>query len=166
MVKRIVSGGQTGVDRAALDAAMSMGLPTGGWVPRGRRAEDGVIPDRYKGLKEAPSAEPAVRTALNVRDSDATLIISRGPLKGGSLLTWREALRLGRPVLHLDLTALAPADAIARLSEWLQANDPATLNVAGPRASNDALIGGHVAALLRGVLLPDRSPADGDNRAG
>jgi hypothetical protein len=78
MIKKIVSGGQTGADRGALDAALECGIETGGWVPKGRLAEDGVIPEKYMGLKEAPSKEPAVRTTLNVRDSDATLIVSRG----------------------------------------------------------------------------------------
>ncbi len=73
----IVSGGQTGVDRAAWDVAIELGLPIGGWVPKGRRAEDGVIPERYTGLREAESADPAVRTALNVRDSDATRITQK-----------------------------------------------------------------------------------------
>ena len=152
MLRRIVSGGQTGADRAALDVALERGLPIGGWIPKGRLAEDGSIPDRYTGLREAESPEPAVRTVRNVRDSDATLIVSHGPLSGGSLLTFQEAIHLGRPVLHLDLAALAHAEAVAKLQEWLHAVDPATLNVAGPRASNDPAIGERVAVLLRAAL--------------
>jgi hypothetical protein len=148
----IVSGGQTGADRAAWDVALERGLRIGGWVPRGRLAEDGPIPDRYAGLREAASPDPAVRTVLNVRDSDATLVVSHGPLSGGSLLTYREATRRGRPLLHLDLTALAHADAVAKLREWLRTEDPTTLNVAGPRASHDPRIGECVAALLREAL--------------
>ena len=91
MLEKIVSGGQTGADRAALDFARANGLGIGGWVPRGRLAEDGLIPEDYLGLLEADSTDPAVRTALNVRDSDATLILSHGPLTGGSLLTLQEA---------------------------------------------------------------------------
>ena len=106
---KIISGGQTGADRAALDFALASGIPIGGWVPRGRLAEDGRIPERYAGLVETESADPAVRTARNVRDSDATLILSHGPLDGGSLLTHREATRAGRPVLHLDLEELEVA---------------------------------------------------------
>jgi hypothetical protein len=152
--ERIVSGGQTGADRAALDVALSIGIAAGGWVPRGRLAEDGVIPDRYPHLREAPSPDPAVRTALNVHDSDATLIVSHGPLTGGSLLTLREADRLGRPVLHVDLAMAAVEVAAARVHKWLVSVQPATLNVAGPRASEDPAIGDAVGRLLTAVL-PD-----------
>jgi len=89
---------------------------------------------------------------LNVRDSDATLIISRGPLAGGSLLTRGAATRLGRPVLHLDLTNKSDADAAAEVRAWLRAVRPNILNVAGPRASEDAAIGGRAAALLGDAL--------------
>jgi hypothetical protein len=154
MLTRIVSGGQTGADRAALDVGVECGLQIGGWVPRGRLAEDGTIPGRYTGLREADSTDPAVRTVLNVRDSDATLIVSHGPLSGGSRLTLEEAIRMGRPLLHLDLSLLTQAEAVARLREWLRDVDPATLNVAGPRASQEAAIGDRVVAILRAVLLP------------
>ena len=152
MVAKIVSGGQTGADRAAWDAALECGLLIGGWVPNGRLAEDGAIPVCYIGLRETDSADPAARTALNVRDSDATLIVSKGPLSGGSLLTLREATRRKRPVLHIDLTVVPPAAAVGKVREWLAAVDPAVLNVAGPRASTDPAIGDRVAALLRAVL--------------
>lgn len=152
MLRKIVSGGQTGADRAAWDVALERGVEIGGWVPRGRLAEDGVIPDRYGGLRETGSPDPAVRTVMNVRDSDATLVVSHGPLSGGSLVTFREAIRRGRPVLHLDLTTLAHADAAAKLREWLRDVDPATLNVAGPRASHDPAIGERVSVLLRAAL--------------
>ena len=147
-----MSGGQTGADRAALDFALANGLRIGGWVPLGRLAEDGRIPERYPGLIETDSADPAVRTALNVRDSDATLILSHGPLSGGSLLTLREATRTGRPVLHLDLDALTHLEATERLRGWLAATEPTTLNVAGPRASGDARIAAATAAVLASAL--------------
>jgi len=156
-LERIVSGGQTGADRAALDFALENGIPIGGWVPKGRLAEDGRIPERYAGLAETGSADPAVRTARNVRDSDATLILSHGPLDGGSLLTHREATRIGKPVLHLDLDRLSPAAAAAELSTWLAAVRPATLNVAGPRASRDPNIAAATGAVLR-MALPDFCP--------
>jgi hypothetical protein len=150
--ERIVSGGQTGADRAALDFALENGIPIGGWVPKGRLAEDGRIPERYAGLVESESADPAVRTARNVRDSDATLILSHGPLEGGSLLTHREATRTGKPVLHLDLDQLAHAAAADHLGTWLAEVRPAILNVAGPRASRDPEIAAATGAVLRTAL--------------
>jgi hypothetical protein len=151
-LQRIVSGGQTGADRAAWNFALANGLAVGGWVPKGRAAEDGAIPDRYPDLREADSADPAVRTALNVRDSDATLVLSHGPLFGGSLLTVREAARAGKPVLHLDLDLLSEAEAAARLRGWLADVRPRTLNVAGPRASEDPRIASATEAVLGAAL--------------
>jgi len=148
----VVSGGQTGVDRAALDVAIELGLPTGGWVPKGRLAEDGVIAERYTNLREADSADPAVRTVMNVRDSDATLILSHGPVSGGSRLTLVEATRLGRPALHIDLVGRTDDEAVAGIRAWLGDVRPGILNVAGPRASGDPAIGDRATAVLRAVL--------------
>ena len=100
----------------------------------------------------AASVDPAVRTARNVRDSDATLVVSHGPLRGGSLLTMEEAARLDRPALHLDLDLLEQERTVSVLREWLLAVDPRTLNVAGPRASEDPAIGERVRTLLHAVL--------------
>jgi len=156
---RIVSGGQTGADRAALDVALALGLEVGGFVPRGRVAEDGAIPERYPNLVETASDDPAVRTARNVQASDATLILSHGPLSGGSLFTHQEAVRVRKPTLHLDLDALSVAAAAARLREWLRAVRPRTLNVAGPRASEDPAIAAATAAVLRAALEDPTPPA-------
>lgn len=145
---RIVSGGQTGADRGALDAALELGLETGGWVPRGRLAEDGVIPDRYPNLREAESGAPAVRTELNVRDADATLIVSHGALIGGTALTEKLAVQLGRPLLHLDLDRLPEPNASTALRDWLSERRPDTLNVAGARRSEDPKIHDAVRRLL------------------
>jgi len=152
MLKKIVSGGQAGADRAALDVGLEYGLQIGGWVPKGRMAEDGPIPLHYGGLVETESSDPSVRTALNVRDSDATLIVSHGALSGGSLLTLDNARTLARPVFHLDLTVLAHTEALDQISNWLRSVNPHTLNVAGPRASEDAGIYSCVVELLRTVL--------------
>lgn len=152
MLKKIVSGGQTGADRAAMDFALANGLGVGGWVPRGRLAEDGPIPEHYPDLIETESTDPAVRTALNVQDSDATLILSHGPLAGGSLLTLQEAFRAGKPVLHLDLDRIARASAAAQLRSWLAELRPSTLNVAGPRASKDPRIAAATEAVLEMAL--------------
>jgi hypothetical protein len=153
----IVSGGQTGVDRAAWDVAIEVGLPIGGWVPKGRLAEDGAIAQRYTGLREAESADPAMRTVLNVRDSDATLIFSHGPLTGGSRLTFETAGRLRRPVLHVDLSNTTDAEAVTAVRAWLLGVRPEILNVAGPRASGDASAGERAAAVLRELLQRRRS---------
>jgi hypothetical protein len=135
-IARIVSGAQTGVDLAALDAALALGVPCGGWVPLGRFNEDGPIDRRYP-VAETPSRKLARRTEWNVRDSDATLILSRGPLSGGSALTARLAREYRKPYLHVDLADTTPEAAVAGIASWLEAIDGATLNVAGPRASGD-----------------------------
>jgi hypothetical protein len=135
---RIISGGQTGVDRAALDAAMELGIPHGGACPRGRLAEDGRIPDRYQ-LHELDSREYWVRTERNVLQSDATLILCRGRLSGGTELTLQMARQHGRPCLVVDLDGTPDAAEVCR---WLKEQDVETLNVAGPRESQSPGIGG------------------------
>ena len=103
MIERILSGGQTGVDRAALDVALELGLPCGGWCPKGRRAEDGPIPSHYP-LTETPWDGYPQRTEWNVRDSDGTLILTEGEPDRGTALTRELAARHGKPCLVLDLT--------------------------------------------------------------
>ena len=154
MLEKIVSGGQTGADRAALDIALELGLATGGWIPRGRRAEDGPIPDRYDGLTETDSQRYAGRTERNVRDSDATLILSFGPPVSGSALTAECAHRLGKPLLVLDLALCTEDAAVDRTRTWLGETRPHTLNVAGPRASDEPRIAGATARILRRALGP------------
>ena len=129
-LKKVVSGGQTGVDRAALDAAKDCGLEIGGWCPAGRTAEDGAIDARYP-LEETASDDPAERTILNVRDSDGTLVLTPSEVSGGTALAVEEARRLGKPLL-----IVAPMEeTFDEASTWL-ANEPIeVLNVAGPRAS-------------------------------
>ena len=114
VIGKIVSGGQTGVDRAALDVAQELGIPRGGWCPRGRLAEDGPIDARYP-LEETPSSEYAQRTRWNVRDSDGTLVLTRASPRGGTAFTLRCARRLHRPVLVVDLSL--PSEPAA-LREW------------------------------------------------
>lgn len=127
----IISGGQTGVDRAALDCAIAHCIPHGGWCPAGRLAEDGVINDRYA-LSETRENDYQVRTRMNVQKADGTLILAQQPLQGGTSLTAVFARQLQKPYLVID-----PVDdkGIPAVMEWLGNHAIGTLNVAGPRAS-------------------------------
>ena len=148
---KIVSGGQTGVDRAALDFAIRHGYEHGGWCPHGRLAEDGVIPPIYQ-LRETDSTDYDVRTERNVGDSDATLIVVRkNELFGGTALTKDLAVRYGRPVLVIcEREDVSPG--AAALSEFLKQNSVRTLNVAGPREPQAPGIGKFVGKLLEAAL--------------
>lgn len=149
----IISGGQTGADRAALDAAIDLELKHGGWIPRGRKTEEGPLPPRYQ-LKEHHSAQYRARTESNVLAADATLICSFGPLSGGSALTEALAIRHNRPSLHINFDHTPPEQAVPLLEQWLTRHGITTLNVAGPRASNDARIYQAVYSLLTAVTWP------------
>ena len=147
-LKRIVSGGQTGVDRAALDAAIAAGVEHGGWCPRGRLAEDGTISSHYQ-LQEMSSPEYPLRTEQNVVDSDGTLILYDGRMFGGTLLTATLAERHGKPCLPINLASpLEPSE----IAHWLQQHKIEVLNVAGPRESSSPGIGLRVAKYLAAVL--------------
>lgn len=140
MLKKIISGGQTGVDRAALDVAIRLGIAHGGWIPKGRLAEDGPLPSHYQ-LQEMPTGQYEARTEKNVLESDGTLIISRGSPTGGTDYTRKVALRNGKQLLHIDLAlGQRPSDAGSLIASWIEMNRIETLNVAGPRASNDPAI--------------------------
>jgi hypothetical protein len=152
---RIVSGGQTGVDRAALDVALELGLPCGGWCPAGRCAEDGIIPARYP-LRETPSPDPAQRTEWNVRDSDATLLLAGTGPSAGTELTRALARRLHRPLYTFH--AESPHDAGA-FRRWLQVYRVRTLNVAGPRESESPGIYAAALECLRPLLQESVAPA-------
>ncbi|HPA16414.1 MAG TPA: putative molybdenum carrier protein [Verrucomicrobiae bacterium] len=151
IIERLVSGGQTGADRAALDAAIARGLPHGGWCPKGRRAEDGVIPGRYA-LEETPAREYLQRTEWNVRDSDGTVVFTLGVrAQGGALQTLQIAQRLGRPLLHLAKDG--GGDVAQILQDFVGRHCVRVLNVAGSRESEEPGIGAWVAAVLEGALV-------------
>ena len=145
----IVSGGQTGVDRGALDAAIAAGIPHGGWCPRGRLAEDGPIAAQYQ-LRETRSAKYSIRTRKNVLDSDATLILCRGPLTGGTDLTYRLAQHHAKPCLVVDLQQDPDA---AEVRRWIEAHRVGVLNVAGPRESSHPGIAEQAYRFLLRVLV-------------
>jgi hypothetical protein len=147
-VVKIVSGGQTGVDRAALDTAIEHGIACGGWCPRGRLAEDGAIDLRYP-LREAPSATYAERTALNVRDSDGTLVLTWGRPTNGTALTIHLAETMEKPCCVVDIR---DGDGVQRAQQWLSAHGVRVLNVAGPRASVDPRIYPAAVAWLKAFL--------------
>jgi hypothetical protein len=151
MVRRIVSGGQTGADRAALDFAIEHAIPYGGWAPRGRRAEDGSIPAAYR-LAEMATASYRKRTERNVLDSDGTAIITHGTPRGGSALTIRLAEAGRRPFLHLDLDEIDIEQAAERLRAWIVEHRISILNIAGPRASEDGRIYEATKGLLEQAL--------------
>lgn len=161
-LKKIVSGGQTGVDRAALDGALDAGFPYGGWCPAGRLAEDGPIPARYT-LDEMPEAGYRERTLRNVTDSDATALIYFGEIEGGTEATLLYCIRHRKPYKLLDAETVDPERAGQILAAFVEAYGVEVLNVAGPRASKwpDAGSFTHrvVTRLLRSALIRDPSAA-------
>jgi hypothetical protein len=151
MIKKIISGGQTGADRAALDVAIKLNIPHGGWCPRGRRAEDGVIDQSYR-HSETPSTDPAQRTEWNVRDSDGTVILSISPkLSGASAKTEIFARQTERPCLHISRVRDGEK-ANEMLARFLEENKIEVLNVAGPRNSEEPEVAGFVTRTLQAVL--------------
>ncbi len=135
LLQRIVSGGQTGADRAALDWAILEGIEHGGWCPEGRLAEDGRIPNQYQ-VVELEGGGYRARTRRNVLDSDGTLIVNRGLMEGGTLLTQQFAEKLGKPYLVFQADPGLRVEQSASLANWLGENQIRVLNVAGPRESN------------------------------
>jgi len=155
-IKKIISGGQTGADRAALDFAIDHDMPYGGSVPKGRRTEDGRLPVKYH-LQEMPTGDYSKRTLQNVLDSDGTVIVSHGFLTGGSALTREFAIQHKKHWIHIDLKELPLQEAAESLSSWLQENEIKVLNVAGPKAGKDPKIYEATSRLLKNTL--NKSPS-------
>jgi len=154
-LERIVSGGQSGVDRGALDAALALGFPCGGWCPAGRLAEDGPIPERYP-VVELAGGDYRARTRRNVQDSDGTLIFAFGAPKGGTLETLRDCRRFGKPHLVVDASAVPVRDAAGRALLFVRGNSVRVLNVAGPRESGWHGARAYAEAAMRGLLTDGR----------
>jgi len=151
MIKKIISGGQTGADRAALDVAMKFGIPHGGWVPKGRKTEKGPLPEIYQ-LQEMPTGNYPARTEKNVQDSDGTLIVARGKITGGTDLTRQMTLKHKKQLLGIDLNLISHYDAASLAASWIKLQRVQILNVAGPRASEDTQIYSDVVIILEKVV--------------
>ena len=136
MIKKIISGGQTGADRAALDVAIKLDIPHGGWVPKGRKTDDGILPYIYK-LKETPSGVYPNYSERNVINSDGTLIFARGRLIGGADYPRKMALKHRKQLLFVNLNDYEPFPASSLIASWIKMQKIEILNVAGPRASKD-----------------------------
>lgn len=151
MLEKIISGGQTGADRAALDVAIELGIPHGGYLPKGRKTEAGRLPAKYD-LKEMPTDSYPKRTEQNVIDSDATLIISHGALTGGSDYTRQVAQKHGKPWIHVDASRTSIDSAVQLVRAWINGSEVKVLNVAGPRASKDPKIYGTTKRLITTLI--------------
>ncbi len=153
MIKRIISGGQRGAERAALDAAMEYGIPHGGWIPKGRRTENGRLSDQYR-LKETSTIDYLQNTELNVLDSDGTLIFRYGELAGGPALAQKFAKKHRRPCLPIDLQEITEYKAVVIIRSWIEIREIEILNVAGSKASDDPFIYDIVRGIIKSVLYP------------
>jgi len=151
MIEKIISGGQTCADRAALDVALKFNIPHGGWIPKGRKAEDGSLAEIYR-LKEMPTTSYSERTEQNVIDSDGTLIIARGKLSGGSDYTRKMTLKHKKQLLGIDLNLISHFDAASLIVSWIKLQRVQILNVAGPRASKDPRIYSDTIRILEQVI--------------
>ncbi len=152
-IEKIVSGGQTGADRGGWEAAIWCELPYGGWIPKGRKAEDASIPFKYEGLKETSSADYLARTEANVVDSDATLVFCYGPPTGGSKKTVDFAKKHGKPCLAIDLSS-EKGKSLERACGFIAgcADDSGVLNVAGSRESKNPGLERAVAIMMVDVI--------------
>lgn len=160
LCQKLISGGQTGVDRGTLDACLENNFPCGGWCPAGRRAEDGIIPEKYP-LTETQTNDYTTRTRQNILSSDATLIISNGTIEGGTKLTHDFAREVKKSVLIVE-----PDSSTESILKWLSLNKTIILNVAGPRES-EWPGAGKIAYKLISKLISDikktRAPAAGND---
>jgi hypothetical protein len=148
---KIVSGGQAGVERAALDAAMEAGVACGGWCAEGRTAEDGRIPDRYP-VCELAGAGYRTRVQQNVRDSDATLIIASGGPEDGTTKPARYCRFTKRPMILIDADTMEVEAAVTAVAEFIELHQVGVLNVAGPKASKRPGVYEYARRVVAGVV--------------
>ena len=152
MIKKIISGGQTGADQAGLDVAIELGIPHGGWIPKGRKTEKGILPAKYK-LREMNSTSYPKRTEKNVLDSNGTVIFTTGSLTGGSALTRKLANKHNRPLLHINFAKISIEEAAVIVSAWIESHSIEVLNVAGSRASKNHNIYQNTKKVLKQAIL-------------
>jgi len=152
MITKIISGGQTGADRAALDVAIKYGIPHGGWIQKGRKTQSGVLQPKYQ-LKEMSTASFKDRIEQNVIDSHGSVIISHGTLTGGADYCFKMAQKYDRPCFHIDLNTLSQFTAASRLNTWIKENGIEVLNVNGSRSSEDPNIYKDTMDILEGAVL-------------
>lgn len=153
---KIISGGQTGADRAGLDVAIALGMDYGGALPKGRLTEEGPLDLRYNHMQELKSDDYSVRTKENVLGSDATVVFTFEKAGRGSLLTLKLAKQMNKPILHIDLDQYSEADSVLILKKWLQEIHPAVLNIAGSRESKAKGIYVKVYNILKDVITITR----------
>lgn len=152
-LQKIVSGGQTGADRAGLDWAIFYDIPHGGWCPKGRKSEDGVIPVHYD-LVESPSSSYLQSTEMNVRDSDATAIFTiAAKLSGGSKRTAEFVKKLGKPWIHIHHQGTYEKQS-DRLAQFVNEHGVKILNVAGSRGSKEPQVHSFVKRVLEETFYP------------
>lgn len=168
MIRKIISGGQIGADQAALDVAIKLGFPHGGWVQKGRKTQSGILPAKYH-LKELPTAGYKQRIEQNVIDSDGTVIISHGEPTGGAEYSRKMADKHHRPCLHMDLKENSTFIIASKVNTWVLENNIEVLNVTGSRVSEDSTIYKDTMDIVEGVILlglvkskPGEPLSDGD----
>jgi len=154
MLRKIISGGQTGADRAGLDFAIDHSIPHGGWIPKGRRTEQGPLDSKYQ-LEETNNTFYPDRTKRNIMDSDGTLIVAYGPVKkkGGTALTYRLCGQVKKPCCYINLNMLTIPEAAQDVASWIRSNSIRVLNVAGPKESIEPNIHVDTYNLLKSVLV-------------
>jgi hypothetical protein len=164
-IVKIISGGQPGADQAALDAAMELGIDHGGWIAKDRLAEEGPLAEKYN-LEETATGGDSGSSERNVLDADGTVVITRGPLAGGSKLTVALAQRHSKPCLHLDLQRVHPLKASSKLYQWILAHGVKVLNVAGSRSAEDRAIYNDAYQVIWGLFVLDTLGAEPGPEAG
>lgn len=152
MLKKIISGAQTGADQAGIDAAIDLGLPYGGYIPRDRRTEVGPLSVKYENMIEVGSTDYRVRTKLNINAAEGTVVFTYGPPTGGSSYTLRYASGRGRRVMHIDLKKVKSEEAMSSICDWVALYDIRSLNVAGSRKSKAPTIYSAVYVIIAGVI--------------